>query len=94
MERPADTKKSCKHRYTDAAMEYFKAEIMEMCHWENLYQIDLLHGSKNHITEREYWAKRKGEAKADYTENSCRCQSEISFVTTLPQLLPKIQTHL
>lgn len=65
MERPADTKEGCKHRCTDAAMEYFKAEVMEMCHRENLYQIDLLHGSKNRVTEREYWAKRKGQAALD-----------------------------
>ena len=65
MERPADTREGCKHRCTDAAMEYFKAEVMEMCHRENLYQIDLLHGSKNRITEREYWAKRKGQAVLD-----------------------------
>ena len=63
MERPADTREGCKHRCTDAAMEYFKAEVMEMCHRENLYQIDLLNGSKNRVTEREYWAKRKGQAK-------------------------------
>jgi hypothetical protein len=65
MERPADTKAGCKHRCTDAAMEYFKAEVMEMCHRENLYQIDLLNGSKNRVTEREYWAKRKGQAALD-----------------------------
>ena len=65
MERPADTREGCKHRCTDAAMEYFKAEVMEMCHRENLYQIDLLNGSKNRITEREYWAKRKGQAALD-----------------------------
>jgi len=65
MDRPADTRAGCKHRCTDAAMEYFKAEVMELCHRENLYQIDLLHGSKNRITEREYWARRKGQAKLD-----------------------------
>ena len=43
----------------------FKAEVMELCHRENLYQIDLLHGSKNGITEREYWAHKKGQAKLD-----------------------------
>ena len=32
---------------------------------QNLYQIDLLHGSKNRITEREYWAQKKGQAKLD-----------------------------
>ena len=65
MDRPADTRAGCKHRCTDAAMEYFKAEVMELCHRENLYQIDLLHGSKNRITEREYWVQRKGQEKLD-----------------------------
>ena len=53
MERPADTREGCKHRCTDAAMEYFKAEVMEMCHRENLYQIDLLNGSKNYPEQHE-----------------------------------------
>ena len=65
MDRPADTRAGCKHRCTDAAMEYLKAEVMEICHRENLYQIDLLNGSKNRVTEREYWAQRKGQAKLD-----------------------------
>lgn len=65
MGRPADTKAGCKHRCTDSAMEYFKSELMELCHRENLYQIDLLHGSANRVTEREYWAKRKGQAELD-----------------------------
>ncbi len=65
MDRPADTRAGCKHRCTDAAMEYFKAEIMEMCHRENLYQIDLLHGSKNRVTEREYWVQKKGQLALD-----------------------------
>ena len=45
-DRPADTKAGCKHRCTDAALRYFKSEVMEMCHREGLYQIDLLNGSK------------------------------------------------
>ena len=38
---------------------------MELCHRENLYQIDLLHGSASRVTEREYWEKKKGQAKLD-----------------------------
>ncbi len=76
MERPADTREGCKHRCTDAAMEYFKAEVMEMCHRENLYQIDLLNGSKNRITEREYWAKRKGQAALDKENASLAATGE------------------
>ena len=65
MDRPADTKAGCKHRCTDAAMEYFKSEVMELCHEAGLYQIDLLNGSANRVTEREYWAKKKGQAALD-----------------------------
>ena len=65
MDRPADTKVGCKHRCTDAALRYFKSEVMEMCHREGLYQIDLLNGSKNRVTDREYWAQKKGQAALD-----------------------------
>ena len=46
-------------------MRYFKSEVMEMCHREGLYQIDLLNGSKNRVTDREYWAQKKGQAALD-----------------------------
>ena len=65
MDRPADTKAGCKHRCTDAALRYFKSEVMEMCHREGLYQIDLLNGSKNRVTDRENWAQKKGQAALD-----------------------------
>ena len=65
MDRPADTKAGCKHRCTDAALRYFKSEVMEMCHREGLYQIDLLNGSKNRVTDREYWVQKKGQAALD-----------------------------
>ena len=80
MDRPADTKAGCKHRCTDAALRYFKSEVMEMCHRENLYQIDLLHGSKNRVTEREYWAQKKGQLALD-KENAAR---EATGQTTKP----------
>ena len=84
MDRPADTRTGCKHRCTDAAMEYFKAEVMELCHRENLYQIDLLHGSKNRITEREYWAQRKGQAKI-------AVDALIPQVSSFEELLTRLQ---
>lgn len=65
MERPADTREGCKHRCTDTALRHFKAEVVEMCHREGLYQIDLLNGSKNRITDREYQAQKKGQLALD-----------------------------
>ena len=98
MERPADTREGCKHRCTDAAMEYFKAEVMEMCHRENLYQIDLLNGSKNRVTEREYWAKRKGQAALD-KENASQAATgeppkQTKFETDKEKLRRTIRTAL
>ena len=65
MDRASDTRAGDKHRCTAAAMRYFRSEVMEMCHREGLYQIDLLNGSRNKVTEREYWAKRKGQVKLE-----------------------------
>lgn len=36
-----------------------------MCHNAGLYQIDLLNGSKTRVTEREYWARKKGQLALD-----------------------------
>ena len=98
MERPADTREGCKHRCTDVAMEYFKAEVMEMCHRENLYQIDLLNGSKNRVTEREYWAKRKGQAALDKENASLAATGEppklTKFETDKEKLRRTIRTAL
>ena len=63
MDRPADTRAGCKHHCTEAAMNCFRAEVMNMCQREGLYQIDLLNGSKERVTEGEYWAKRRGQAE-------------------------------
>ena len=81
MDRPADTKAGCKHRCTDAAMEYFKSEVMELCHNAGLYQIDLLNGSANRITEREYWAGKKGQLAID-RENEKRLENREPLIHT------------
>ena len=39
---------------------------MELCQNADLYQIDLLKGSGDRITEREYWAQRRGQRRLDY----------------------------
>ena len=63
MDRPADTKAGCKHRCTDAAMEYFKSEAMGLCHEAGLHQIDLLNGSANRVMRIIFvpsWSKSSG----------------------------------
>lgn len=65
MDRPCDTQAGMKHRCTASALRYLRSEVMEMCQRENLHQIDLLNGSKNRITEREYHARRRGQQELD-----------------------------
>ena len=81
MDRPADTKAGCKHRCTDAALRYFKSEVMEMCHREGLYQIDLLNGSKNRVTDREYECCNYDEGNYLLLDDGepCVCVQSISY---------------
>ena len=38
-------------------MRHLRVEVMEMCEGAGLYQIDLLNGSKERVSEAEYWAR-------------------------------------
>ena len=65
-EKPCDWQDGCKHRCTAAMLRHLRAEVMELCQSAGLYQIDLLKGSGDRITEREYWAQRRGQRRLDY----------------------------
>lgn len=65
MERPCDSLAGNKHHVSKDFMNYLKQETMEMCQQEQLYQVDLLSPAKIKITEKEYWAKRRGQQKMD-----------------------------
>ena len=77
MDRPADWKAGTKHRCTDAAMNHYKSEVMKMCEREGLYQIDLLNGSPEKITNAEYWAKRRGQQRADIEHPGTKFQTDL-----------------
>ena len=66
MEKPCDWQEGCKHRCTATMLRHLRAEVMELCQNAGLYQIDLLKGSGDRITEREYWAQRRGQRRLDY----------------------------
>jgi len=61
MELPSDSLAGFKHHVSDNYLEYLKRETMLMCQRENLYQVDLLSPAKVRITDREYWAARRGQ---------------------------------
>jgi len=63
MERPCDSHAGNKHHLTKNYLIHLKQSVMDMCHRENLYQVDLLNPAKRKITEKEYWANRRGQNK-------------------------------
>lgn len=63
MDRPCDSRAGYKHHLTNDYLKHLQQSVMDMCHRENLYQVDLLSPSKNKITQKEYWAARRGQEK-------------------------------
>ena len=65
MQKPRDWCEGMKHSSTAQTMRHLRVEVMEMCESAGLYQIDLLNGSKERVSEAEYWARRRGQMKLD-----------------------------
>ena len=65
MQKPRDWCEGMKHSSTAQTMRHLRIEVMEMCESAGLYQINLLNGSKERVSEAEYWARRRGQMKLD-----------------------------
>ena len=65
MQKPRDWREGTKHSSTAQTMRHLRVEVMELCEGAGLYQIDLLNGSKERVSEAEYWARRRGQQKLD-----------------------------
>ena len=65
MQKPRDWCEGMKHSSTAQTMRHLRVEVMELCEGAGLYQIDLLNGSKERVSEAEYWARRRGQMKLD-----------------------------
>ena len=65
MQKPRDWCEGMKHSSTAQTMRHLRVEVMELCEGVGLYQIDLLNGSKERVSEAEYWARRHGQLKLD-----------------------------
>ena len=63
MQKPRDWLEGMKHSSTAQTMRHLRVEVMELCEGAGLYQIDLLNGSKERVSEAEYWARRRGQQK-------------------------------
>ena len=65
MERPCDSRAGYKHHLTNDYLSYLKQDVMDLCHREQLHQVDLLSPAERRVTDREYHAQRRGQKKLD-----------------------------
>ena len=65
MEFDCDSKAGYKHHLSTAYLAHLKQDVMDMCQKEGLHQVDLLSPAERKITEKEYWAQRRGQEKLD-----------------------------
>ena len=66
MDKPCDWEAGKKHRCTSAMLRHLRVAVMEMCEQADLNQINLLEAQGDHVSEREYWAQRRGQRRLDY----------------------------
>ena len=65
MERSCDSRAGYKHHLTNDYLSYLKQDVMDLCHREQLHQVDLLSPAERRVTDREYHAQRRGQKKLD-----------------------------
>lgn len=65
MEFDRDSKAGYKHHLSDRYRIYLKQKVMDMCTANGFNQVDLLTPAERKISEKEYWAKRRGQKKLD-----------------------------
>jgi len=65
MEFDCESKTGYKHHLSTAYLAHLKQDVMDMCQKEGLHQVDLLSPAERKITEKEYWAQRRGQEKLD-----------------------------
>lgn len=63
MEFDCESKAGYKHHLSTAYLAHLKQDVMDMCQKEGLHQVDLLSPAERKITEKEYWAQRRGQEK-------------------------------
>ena len=65
MQKPRDWREGMKHSSTAQTMRHLRVAVMEMCEHADLHQINLLEAQGDRVSEREYWARRRGQKRLD-----------------------------
>ena len=80
MDKPCDWEAGKKHRCTSAMLRHLRVAVMEMCEQADLNQINLLEAQGDHVSEREYWAQRRGQRRLDHA--NAKLAAEVRWTLT------------
>lgn len=94
MDRNCDTLPGMKHRCTSALMRTLRCNTMEMCQTAGLHQIDLLNGSKNRITDREYHAQLRCQQELDKNNTNLQALGQAPKTTKFETEKEKLRNHI
>ena len=85
-----DGKAGFKFHNTKQCLEYLKADVERMCREHGLHQVDLNKRAKQNISDKEYWAEKRGQERLDQRNDAIRSvggnPTETKFQTELSRI--------
>lgn len=94
MDKPCDWEAGKKHRCTSAMLRHLRVAVMEMCEQADLNQINLLEAQGDHVSEREYWAQRRGQRRLDHANAKLAAEGQQPTQTVYQTELDKLRKVL
>ena len=94
MDKPCDWEAGKKHRCTSAMLRHLRVAVMEMCEQADLNQINLLEAQGDHVSEREYWAQRRGQRRLDYANAKLAAEGQQPTQTVYQTELDKLRKQI
>ena len=68
--------------------------VMEMCEQADLNQINLLEAQGDHVSEREYWAQRRGQRRLDHANAKLAAEGQQPTQTVYQTELDKLRKQI
>ena len=94
MDKPCDWEAGKKHRCTSAMLRHLRVAVMEMCEQADLNQINLLEAQGDHVSEREYWAQRRGQRRLDHANTKLAAEGQQPTQTVYQTELDKLRKQI
>ena len=94
MDKPCDWEAGKKHRCTSAMLRHLRVAVMEMCEQADLNQINLLEAQGDHVSEREYWAQRRGQRRLVHANAKLAAEGQQPTQTVYQTELDKLRKQI